>query len=453
MRCRRVSAGLVLLAAAACLGRIDWPAGASSRSLVVPRPEAAGGHGAGRDTVSSPPHVAIATADARSLQGAVPAREARFDVAALERGRVLRAAGRLLGAPPITVTATHSARSAGGLHDFFSEGDYWWPDPGNPEGPYIQRDGMSNPDNFVEHRRAVMRLSEHVSTLTSAWILTGDERYAAQAMTHLRAWFVDPATRMNPSLRFAQAIRGRATGRGTGIIDTVHLVEVARSARLLAASRSAGGADVAAIRAWFDAYLRWLTTDKNGIEERDAKNNHGTCWVMQVAAFAELTGDLRLLDECRRRYKEVLLPGQMAQDGSFPLELKRTKPYGYSLFNLDAFATICQILSSGTDNLWNDSLPDGRGMKRAVAFIFPFMKDKAAWPFGRDVMYFDEWPVRQPSLLFAGLAYHEQAYLDLWERLDPAPASEEVLRNLPVRHPLLWVTAGRPRPGIGARGR
>jgi hypothetical protein len=378
--------------------------------------------------------------------------EAALDLAALERARVLAAAGRLLRERPVTVTAAHSPRSAGGLHDFFSEGDYWWLDPANPDGPYIQRDGMSNPDNFVEHRRAMMRLSEHVSTLTSAWILTRDERYAAHAMRHLRAWFVDPATRMNPNLRFAQAIHGRATGRGTGIIDTVHLVEVARSARLLAASRSARAGDVAATKAWFGEYLRWLTTDKNGIEERDAKNNHGTCWVMQVAAFAELTGDLRLLDDCRRRYKEILLPGQMAPDGSFPLELKRTKPYGYSLFNVDAFATICQILSNATDNLWSYNLPDGRGLKKAVAFLFPFMKDKATWPFGRDVMYFDEWPVRQPSLLFAGLAYGEPAYLDLWRRLDPAPTTEEVLRNVPVRHPLLWITATRvPEPR--ARGR
>ena len=45
------------------------------------------------------------------------------------------------------------------------------------------------------------------------------------------------------------------------------------------------------------------------------------------------------LGVCRDRFKTVLVPNQIAADGSFPLELRRTKPYGYSLFNLDAFAT------------------------------------------------------------------------------------------------------------------
>src|SRR4051794_1705209 len=76
-----------------------------------------------------------------------------------ERTRVLTAAQKYLGEQPITITASSSSRSAGGLHDFFSEGDYWWPDPQNPDGPYVQRDGMSNPDNFNDHRRSLMRLS------------------------------------------------------------------------------------------------------------------------------------------------------------------------------------------------------------------------------------------------------------------------------------------------------
>jgi len=370
-----------------------------------------------------------------------------IDVRAVERGRILPAADRFLAEPPITVTAARSPRSAGGPHDFFSEGDYWWPDPTNPDGPYIQRDGLSNPDNFVEHRRLMIRFATQVATLTSAYVLTGDERYASHAIRHLRAWFVDEATRMAPHLRYAQAIKGRATGRGTGIIDTIHLVEVARSARLLESSRSSTAPVARAVRAWFADYLVWLTTHEYGIAERDAKNNHGTCWVMQVAAFAQLTANRSLLDFCRDRYKRVLLPEQMARDGSFPLELKRTKPYGYSLFNLDAFVTICQILSTPSDDLWSWTMPDGRGIRRAVAFLYPYIKDKSAWPFAQDVMYFDRWPVRHPSLLFSGLALAEARYLDLWSTLDASPATEEVIRNLPIRHPLLWIDGKKAEGG------
>src|SRR4051795_6505582 len=194
---------------------------------------------------------------------------AGFDLAALERPRVLKAAKGYLAEAPVTVTAASSPRSAGGKHDFFSEGDYWWPDPQNPDGPYIQRDGMSNPGNFNDHRRSLMRLSVQVPALAAAWKLTGDSRYSEHALKHLRAWFVDLATRMNPSLQYAQAIHGRFTGRGTGIIDTIHLVEVVRAAEVLDRAPGWRGGDKEAVRAWFNDYLTWLTTHPYGIAERD----------------------------------------------------------------------------------------------------------------------------------------------------------------------------------------
>src|SRR5215203_2474277 len=156
-----------------------------------------------------------------------------FDVAAFDKARVVKAANQYLSEKPLTITASASARSAGGKHDFFSEGDYWWQNPENPGGPYIQRDGLTNPDNFVDHRRFLMRLSVQVPALAAAWLLTKDKRYSYHAINHLRAWFIDEQTRMNPNLEFAQAIHGRFTGRGIGIIDTIHLVEVARAIEVL----------------------------------------------------------------------------------------------------------------------------------------------------------------------------------------------------------------------------
>ena len=363
------------------------------------------------------------------------ARAAEFDIAAIERPRVLRNAAKWMDAPPETVTASSSKRSSGGKHDYFSEGDYWWPDPMNPDGPYIQRDGMSNPDNFDDHRKSLIRFSQIVPALAAAYRLTKDRKYSARALLHLRAWFVDDATRMNPNLEYAQAIHGRFTGRGTGIIDTLHLVEVARAAGQIGLSAP----ELAPIQKWFADYIDWMTTSKNGIQERDAKNNHGTCWVAQVAAFAHLTGNQKQTEWCQQRFETVLIPNQEAADGSFPLELARTKPYGYSLFNLDAMAIVAQTLTTPEVNLWTWQTPDGRGMAKAVAYMYPYMADKKAWPKPPDVMYFDQWPVRQPSLLFAGLALGKSDYLALWQKLESDPTVEEVLRNWPVRQPLLWV--------------
>ena len=128
----------------------------------------------------------------------------------------------------------------------------------------------------------------------------------------------------------------------------------------------------------------------------------------------------------------------MAADGSFPRELGRTKPYGYSLFNLEAMATICQILSTPEDDLWAFELPDGRGMRRAMAYMVPYIRDKKSWPKPPDVMYDANWPMRQASLLFAGVALKQPDYIDLWSSLPADSDVEEVIRNFFVRQPTLW---------------
>jgi hypothetical protein len=399
-------------------------------------------------TCTSVHHDPILKLDRRSFvtltAGVLAARDlfgdATVDVARIDRQRILRAARRYLREPPVTITAARSPRSAGDAHDYFSEGDYWWPDPANPGGPYIQRDGHTNPDNFVAHRHALIRLSLHVPALTAGWMVTRDKGYAEHAARHLRAWFVDAATSMRPSLLYAQAIKGRVTGRGIGIIDTLHLVEVARAIERLEPSGVLSRSDRESVKEWFTRYVEWMTTHEYGIAERDAKNNHGTCWVVQVAEFARLTGRTDLTTFCRGRVKDVLIPQQMAADGSFPLERARTKPYGYSLFNLDAMATACQILAAPADDLWKFELPDGRGMRKALAFMAPFIADKTAWPHKPDVMYHDGWPVRHVSLLFGGLAMNRPDYIALWRHLDPDPTVDEIIRNYPIRQPVLWVS-------------
>jgi hypothetical protein len=298
---------------------------------------------------------------------------------------------------------------------------------------------MTNPDNFVAHRLAMIRFSRIVGALSSAYKLTGDKKYMRQALVHCRAWFMDTTTRMNPNLLFAQAIKGRHTGRGIGIIDTIHFMEVVQGLMAMAGVELYDKEAIAGIKSWFEEYLQWLTTHQYGKDEMNAVNNHGTCWVMQVACFAKFTGNKKIMDFCRDRYKNVLLPNQMAADGSFPQELRRTKPYGYSIFNLDAMATICQILSDDKDNLWAYTTSDGRSLKKGIAFMYPYLADKSKWPFKKDVMYWDQWPVAQPALAFGAIAYSNKDWFDTWKRLEHSPAVEEVIRNLPVRYPLIWI--------------
>ncbi len=363
------------------------------------------------------------------------------DVAGVDRMRILKAAEGYLKEKPVTVTAARAERSAGGVHDFYSEGDYWWPDPKKPGGPYVRRDGMTNPENFTAHREAMVRLSVQVPALAAAWKITREpwkrKKYADKAQEHLWAWFGDEKTRMNPNLEFAQAISGVNKGRGIGIIDTIHLVEVARAAAVLEGAM--GKVTDVVVHDWFAAYVAWMTTSKNGMEERDTKNNHASCWVMQVAEFARYVGDEKLMEWCRERFRTVLVPVQVAADGSLPLELERTKPYSYALFDMDVLATVCQILSKPGDDLWAFRTTDGRGMEKVIGYMAPFIADKSKWPLKADVEFFGDLPVRSPALLFGGLVYGRAEWVALWKGLNADPVVGEIVRNFPVRQPVLWV--------------
>ena len=361
-----------------------------------------------------------------------------------EKARVIGLADKYLTEKPITITDNSCSRSAGGKHDYFSEGEYWWPDSLNPDGPYIRRDGLNNPQNFTFHRKALGQFANLVGTLSSAYLLTGDEKYVKSALKHLNAWFVDTSTRMNPHLLYAQAIKGICTGRGIGIIDATSFIEVAISVSVFEKSPYASAAELYSIKNWFKDFLYWLTTHQYGIDEMNWENNHGTWWHAQAAAYARLTGNIEVLELCKQNFKDRLLPKQMAANGSFPLELERTKPFSYSLYNLEAMSTLAWLISDHELNYWDYKLPDGRGIYKGLDFILPYMKNKESWPYAKDISNWDNQPGRIHFLLFAAILKGNRDYFNIWEKIDEKLTEGGIQRNSTIKNPVLWLGLDDP---------
>jgi hypothetical protein len=101
--------------------------------------------------------------------------------------------------------------------------------------------------------------------------------------------------------------------------------------------------------------------------------------------------------------------------------------------------TLCQVLSTPTENLWTFETPGGRGIRKAMAYLYPFLADKSKWPLTPDVQAWDAWPARPPGLLLAGLALGEKSWLELWQKLPPDPVDPEVQRNTAITQPVLWL--------------
>jgi hypothetical protein len=371
--------------------------------------------------------------------------EIAMKIAMIDHDRILKLADQALTLKPPAITDHVATNSAGGLHDFYSQADYSWPNPNTSNGlPYVNRDGESNPDVFSYHRMAMRHMKDAVAALAAAYALTGDDKYVSKASELLKVFFLDPKTRMNPNLQYAQAVLGAFTGRSYGVIDTLHLVELPVAVSFLEHSPAFPSEVDQGLKKWFADYSEWMTTSTNGVKEMNAANNHSIACYLQLASFAKFTGDEKLLESCRKCFEEVLLPRQMTNNGSFPRELTRTKPYGYSIFQADNVATLCVLLSTTKEDFWKFTLPDGRTPRNAVDFIYPYLADKKQWladGYGKDVAHWDDWPVRQPCLIFAYAEFGDEKYFTLWKKLNADPADLEVRRNMAITQPLLWIAS------------
>lgn len=316
-------------------------------------------------------------------QAAEPLPPFLLDVNTLNASTVAKEAHKALNVPIATVVDKPRPSPTGDPHDYISYGRYWWPDPASTNGlPFIQRDGHPNREQMAFGDEERLRLMiDTVDTLAEAWRLDHREDCARRAGEWIRAWFVTPATRMNPSFEYAQIRLGRDGNRGTksGLIDLRGFIHLIDALRLLHGSPAFTGNDETAVRAWFSDYLQWLTTSKNGRAEQASTNNHGTWLLSQLIA---ITRYLDRVEEARRFAREDLarIANQFAPDGSQPLEIVRTDGLGYCAFNLQAQFCVAELAAPLGVDLWHYTAPNGASLRQGIEFLRPYNAAPETWP-------------------------------------------------------------------------
>jgi hypothetical protein len=337
-------------------------------------------------------------------------------------------ADKMLKAQPHSVMEKTRMPPSGDKHDYLSLAPYSWPNPSKPDGlPWINRDGKVNPESRegTDHN-ALSHMCSEVETLALAYRLTKHEPYAAKAVEVAKVWFLDPATKMNPNLEYGQGVPGRSTGRGTGIIDTVGLIKVVQAIGGLEGSTAWTPEIQKGMKAWFRAYLDWLLKSKNGIDEAKATNNHGSWYLAQAAAYATFVGDLERVRTSVELGRERIAT-QIELDGRQPLELKRTKSYSYSLYNLEALFILAEYGPAVGVDLFGYRSPDGRTLRAALDYMAPYFKADTKWP-GEQIA-----DIKHPDPALAGLlrraanAYHEPKYEAMIQSTDLAESRFQLL--------------------------
>jgi Alginate lyase len=315
-----------------------------------------------------------ALADAKiKFTGNDPSLKPAFD-------RLLADANKALQAKPRSVMEKNRIPPSGDKHDYVSQAPYFWADTNSP-GKYIRRDGERNPESDRDSDAGRLgSVQSNVSTLGLAYYFTGDEKYAAKASQLMRVFFLDPATKMNPNLNFGQGIPGEVDGRPAGLISARGFVDMMDGLGLLEKSKSWPATDQQEMRAWLEQYLKWLTTSKVGTGELNARNNHGSFCTDQAAVIALFVGKT---DYARKIVSEATnrIAWQITPDGREPLELVRTKSFGYSSFNLRALVDLASIGQNLGIDLWNFRGTSNAGIYNALAFMAPYADPKKVWPF------------------------------------------------------------------------
>ena len=332
--------------------------------------------------------------------------------------RRLRAeADKRLHEGPWTVTSDRPARLNLDVHDFYGEAPFWWPDPANPAAPWVRRDGRVNPDRFVANRNALNATCDSIFTLGAASYFLDDPRYGQHAAHIINTWFLNPKTRMNPSLEYSQAIRGVNEARG-GAIDGRAFIRAVQGMEFLAQSGQWDAREAAATHKWFEDYLRWLTHSRTSTEERGGGRT--TWWAAQVAAIATFLDDKAEAQLAFNTYRDTVFPRQVPVDAGAPREEDRYRTFAMVAFNAEGMATACRIAQSQGVDLWSMQTKTGATLANMVAFLAPHLADRKKWDreqiaeFENDGIYF---------LAFAGIGMKKPEYVMLYHQLEHADSA------------------------------
>ncbi len=291
-----------------------------------------------------------------------------------------KAADEAMTRGPYSVTFKKKVPPSGDKHDYMSVGPYWWPDPSKPDGlPYIRRDGEVNPERFdIQDAEMLKDLCNDVKLLSVAYYFTDNEKYAKKAVNLLRVWFIDEATRMNPHLKYGQAIPGITEGRGIGLIDTRAFAYLIDGIRILQHSVNMNIADdYALLRDWFTRFHEWMTTDPIGLDEARQHNNHGTYYDVQALSMLYFTADNEeVIEKLLNEQVKARIESQLEPDGRLPHELARTLSWNYSCMNLAGFFELAAMAEIVDIDLWNYVSPGGKSIKQAFLWMLPYAEGK-----------------------------------------------------------------------------
>ncbi len=266
-------------------------------------------------------------------------------------------------------------------HDYMSMGTYWWPDPSKPDGlPFIHKDGYPNPASAKLDNFKVNKMGLKLSRLAGLAYFDGSKAAGECAAEQLRVFFLNPATRMNPHLRYSQGIPGICDGRPSGLIDGYSFVEIADHIGMLNQAGFLTEKDMQGLRKWYADFGYWLRTDPLSETDRNSCHNHGLAYQLMVITCAEMAGDRETAMLHARRIPRLIRRG-IREDGVMIMEMIRPTSWDYHLFAMRMVMQHCALLRSLGIDLLEPASDSGKRIRATLDLLARTAQDTKTWPF------------------------------------------------------------------------
>jgi hypothetical protein len=323
---------------------------------------------------------------------------------------LIKNADKALTEGPYTVMNKTQVPPSGDKHDYMSIAPYFWPNPNTPNGlPYIRKDGEHTPETKdFRDKDDIISMENAVEKLSLAYYFSGDEKYAERCTFLIRTWFLLPETKMNPNVKYGQAVKGENEGRKEGVLETRGFAKVVDAIGLLEGSKAWTAQDQRNMKDWISEFLTWIQTSTLGKAEMNADNNHGVWFDAQRLSYALFLGKRELADEiCKNAIKR--LDKQMDNNGNFPKELARTKSLGYTCFVTEAFFQIATLAEKTDIDLWNVVTPSGKSLRKGIEALAPYFLKEKEWT-GKQIEPFS-FAGFKPLIYIASIKYNYPEYM------------------------------------------
>ena len=291
---------------------------------------------------------------------------------------ILKTADSLCGTHPVAVTDKKKLTFEPDKHYFCSLGRYWWPDSLNP-GKYVQRDGIVNPEIKEYDGERLTELVSRCKTLGRAFYISGERKYYDAFVQQLRVWFLDKETYMYPTFEYSQVVPGKKDNKGRcwGMISAYGFNTLIESIRLVNGVERIDRGTMRGVQKWFQTFAD-DSEERFGEELREGTNNIGVAYDVTMAnmyLFANKTKKAKAIVD---RFESLRLNRQIMADGSQPAELKRTKAFSYSVYNLTHIVDMCYLARYWYPNYYREQ---GSRVEKAFEYLGQYVEKPEKFPY------------------------------------------------------------------------